>query len=137
MMRYRKEYSMNPATILVVEDERIVAKDLQLRLCRLGFAVPDTASSGEEAIRKAGSLRPQLVLMDIHLEGSLDGLEAARRIREEFKSPGHFLSAFGDEGTLRKAQLLHPVGYLGKPVEDQQLYAAVNTFFSRTTKPGK
>jgi len=124
---------MKPVTILVVEDERIVAKDLQLRLNRLGFTVPETASSGEEAIRKAGTLRPQLVLMDIHLKGSVDGLEAARRIREEFKIPVLFLSAFGDEGTLTKARLLDPVGYLGKPVEDQQLYSVLNAFFSRST----
>lgn len=124
---------MTPATILVVEDERIVAKDLQLRLSRLGFAVPETAGSGEEAVRKAGVLRPQLVLMDIHLKGSVDGLEAARRIRDDFKIPVLFLSAFSDEGTLRKARLLDPVGYLGKPLEDQQLYAAIHAFFSRPT----
>jgi CheY-like chemotaxis protein len=128
---------MKPATILVVEDERIVAKDLQLRLSRLGFSVPETASSGEEAVRKAGVLRPQLVLMDIHLKGSVDGLEAARRIREEFRIPVLFLSAFGDEGTFNKARLLDPIGYLGKPVEDEQLYAALNAFFSRSTKAGK
>jgi CheY-like chemotaxis protein len=125
---------MKPATILVVEDERIVAKDLQMRLGKLGFAVPETAHSGEEAIRKAGALRPQLVLMDIHLKGSVDGLEAARRIRETLKIPVLFLSAFGDERTLHEAKLLDPVGYLGKPVEDQQLYAALHAFFSRSSK---
>ena len=124
-------------TILVVEDERIVARDLQQRLTKQGFRVPDIASSGEEAFKKAEIVKPQLVLMDIHLKGPMDGIEAARLIRDRLKIPVMFLSAYGDEGTESEARLLDPVAYLGKPVEDQQLYAALNAFFSRSSPSRK
>ena len=123
-------------TILVVEDERIVARDLQQRLHRLGFAVPEIASSGEEAVAKAEHVRPNLVVMDINLKGSMDGIEAARRIRDRLRIPVLFLSAFGDDDTILKARSLQPVGYLGKPFEDQELYAVLNKFFARATAPG-
>jgi CheY-like chemotaxis protein len=129
---------MNPlGVILVVEDERIVAKDLQQRLGRLGFFVPDIASSGDEAIRKAESLRPNLVVMDINLRGTIDGIEAARQIRERFKIPVLFLSAYGDDDTLDRTKRLEPVGYLGKPFEDHELYSVLNRFFSRGSAKGK
>jgi len=124
-------------TILVVEDERIVARDLQQRLAKHGFSVPDIASSGEEAFQKAESVKPQLVLMDIHLKGPMDGIEAARLIRDRLKIPVMFLSAYGDDVTESQARMLDPVAYLGKPVEDQQLYAALNAFFSRSSGPRK
>jgi CheY-like chemotaxis protein len=122
-------------TILVVEDERIVARDLQQRLKKLGFSVPDIACTGEEALRKAETVRPQLVLMDINLKGPMDGIEAAKIIGDRLKIPVMFLSAYGDEATVQKARLLDPVDYLGKPFEDQQLYTALNRFFSRSPGP--
>lgn len=124
-------------TVLVVEDERIVARDLQQRLTSQGFSVPEIASSGEEALRKAAAVRPQLVLMDIHLSGPMDGIEAARLIKEQFKIPVLFLTAFGDQETETKARLLNPVSYLGKPVDDLELYAALNSFFSRSRESRK
>lgn len=124
-------------TILVVEDERIVAKDLQQRLNRLGFQVPEIASSGDEAIRIAGALRPNLVVMDINLRGQVDGIEAARQIREKYRIPVLFLSAYGDEETIFRANHLEPVGYLGKPLEDQELYSVLNKFFTRGSSRGK
>jgi CheY-like chemotaxis protein len=123
-------------TILVVEDEGIVAKDLQVRLHHLGYQVPEIAGSGEEALRKARTVRPQLVLMDINLPGSIDGLEAAQRIRDELKIPVIFLSAYNDETTQERMRLLDGAGYLGKPVEDQQLHAVLNAFFSRSKLSG-
>ena len=71
---------MEPASILIVEDEPIVAKDTQLSLQRLGYRVPATATSGEEAIRKAGDMHPDLILMDIVLKGKMDGVETALQI---------------------------------------------------------
>jgi CheY-like chemotaxis protein len=120
-------------TILIVEDEGIVAKDLQLRLKKLGYSVPAIAKSADEAVRKAALLHPALVLMDVHLEGTADGIEAARRIREMLNIPILFLSAYGDEETRHQALEQNPVAYLGKPIEDHQLYAALNAFFSRTS----
>jgi DNA-binding response OmpR family regulator len=127
------KHRSSPGTILVVEDERIVARDLQQRLKRLGFTVPEVAGSGEEALRIAEQLRPQLILMDIKLRGKLDGLEAARQIGERLKIPVIFLSAYDDEETRSASRLLNAVDYLNKPFEDQRLFAAINDFFSRST----
>jgi len=69
---------MNDASILVVEDESLVAKDIQNRLKKFGYNVPAIATSGEEAIKKAGEFSPDLVLMDIRLKGKMDGVEAAQ-----------------------------------------------------------
>jgi CheY-like chemotaxis protein len=78
---------MSQAQILVVEDESIVALDIQDRLIRLGYTVSASASSGAEAIRKAANRRPDLVLMDVKLRGEMDGIEAAERIRARFDIP--------------------------------------------------
>jgi CheY-like chemotaxis protein len=120
-----------------VEDERIVARDLQQRLTSQGFCVPAIASSGEEALQKAAAVMPQLILMDVHLSGSMDGIEAARLIKEKLKIPVLFLTAYGDHETETKARLLNPVSYLGKPVDDQELYTALNSFFTRSRKSRK
>jgi DNA-binding response OmpR family regulator len=127
------KHTASPGTILVVEDERIVARDLQQRLKKLGFAVPEVASSGEEALRIAELLRPQLILMDIKLRGKVDGLEAARQIGERLKIPVIFLSAYDDEETRSASRLLNAIDYLDKPFEDQRLYTAISDFFSRAT----
>jgi CheY-like chemotaxis protein len=117
-----------------VEDERIVARDLQARLKRLGYSVPAIASSGEEAIAKAEQVQPSLILMDINLKGKMDGIEAARQIGERLRIPVIFLSAYDDETTVNRARRVNPVDYLGKPFEDQTLYLALNQFFSRKSR---
>ncbi len=140
MMDHRRAHRPGPSslgTILVVEDERIVARDLQQRLTKLGFAVPETASSGEEALAMAEKLRPQLILMDIKLKGSVDGLEAARLIGERLRIPVMFLSAYDDEQTRAASRSLNAVEYLEKPYEDQRLFAAINNFFSRSSASRK
>ena len=121
-------------TILVVEDERIVARDLQTRLKRLGYSVPVIACSGEEAIAKAEQVHPNLILMDIHLKGKIDGIEAARQIGTRLNIPVIFLSAYDDLSTIDRARGLEPADYLGKPFEDQKLYAALHRFFSRNSR---
>ena len=81
---------MTNARILIVEDEAIVAKSIENRLMRLGYAVPAIAFSGTEAIQKVAETRPDLVLMDIKLQGEMDGVEAAKEIRvHAFLSAGH------------------------------------------------
>lgn len=131
-----KRPSMNgtAGTILVVEDERIVARDLQARLKRLGYSVPVIACSGEEAIAKAEQVHPNLILMDINLKGKIDGIEAARQIGDRLKIPVIFLSAYDDASTVDRARGLKPAAYLGKPFEDHTLYATLNRFFSRNTR---
>ncbi|MBL8798788.1 MAG: response regulator [Planctomycetia bacterium] len=116
---------MSTAQILVVEDERIVARGIQRELQDMGYAVPELASTGEEAVQKADRLRPDLVLMDIVLKGQLDGIEAARTIRERFDIPVIYLSAYEDENTLGRARLTEPFGYLLKPYEEKELHTTI------------
>jgi PAS domain S-box-containing protein len=107
--------------ILVVEDEGIVARDLQGRLQRLGYEVPAVASSGQEAITRAAEARPDLILMDIVLKGEMDGIEAADVIGQRFGIPIVYLTAYGDETTLQRAKVTGPYGYVLKPFSEREL----------------
>ena len=107
--------------ILIVEDERIVAMDIQNRLIDLGYSVCGSASSGEDAVKKASELQPDLVLMDIVLKGDMDGIDAAGQIRERFNIPVVYLTAFSDEKTLQRARLTGAYGYILKPFGDNEL----------------
>ena len=108
-------------SILVVEDEVLVARDIKSRLIRMGYDVPDTASKGVEAIEKALALRPDLVLMDIHLSDNVDGVEAAVRIRETYDVPVIFCTAYSNEETLERAMVTTPYGYVLKPFDNREL----------------
>ncbi len=116
--------------ILVVDDEQIVAKSLQVQLERLGYSVPVIASSGEEAIQKAGELQPDLVLMDIVLRGAMDGIEAARQIRALRNVPVIFATAYADEETFQRAKATRPSGYLCKPFGKEELQRAIELALS-------
>jgi signal transduction histidine kinase len=110
-----------PRRILIVEDSRTMARDLEQRLTRLGFAVAGVTPSGEDAIRLADRERPDLVLMDIRLEGEMDGIAAADHIRGALGLPVVFLTAFADDATLRAASVTEAFGYIIKPPEDREL----------------
>jgi diguanylate cyclase (GGDEF)-like protein/PAS domain S-box-containing protein len=114
-----------PASLLVIEDERIVARDLKLVLESLGYLVPAIADSGEMAIEKADEHRPDLILMDIRLTGEIDGISAAQTILEQFDIPVIYLTAHSDEATLSRAKLTHPLGYIIKPFEERELRAII------------
>ena len=116
---------MANAQVLVVEDEGIVAKDIQNTLKKLGYAVPAIASSGEEAIKKATETLPDLVLMDIVLEGYMDGVEAAEQIRDRFDIPVVYLTAYADNKTLQRAKITEPYGYILKPFSERELHTAI------------
>jgi len=111
--------------IMVVEDEAVIAMDLQDRLEKLGYAVPVVAETGAEAIRQAELHNPDLVLMDIRLKGEMDGSEAAEQIHGRLGLPVIFLTAFSDEQTLLKARGSEPLGYLHKPCHDRELRTAI------------
>jgi PAS domain S-box-containing protein len=111
--------------ILVVEDEKIVAKDIQNRLKNFGYHVPAIASSGEEAIKKAAEFNPDLILMDIMLNKSMDGVETAKKIREMYDIPVVYLTAYADDSTLQRAKLTEPFGYILKPFEERELYTTI------------
>jgi PAS domain S-box-containing protein len=111
--------------LLIVEDELIVALDLQLEVEKLGFEVVGIAESAEEAIAAAEVHRPDLVLMDIRIEGSMDGIQTARFLRAAFQIPVVFLTAYADEATINRASLVLPYGYLNKPFRTGELQATV------------
>lgn len=112
---------MANARILIVEDEAIVAADLNAKLNRLGYAVAGTVSKGELAVKMASAERPNLVLMDILLAGDMDGIEAADHIRQECDIPIVFLTAHSDSETLARAKVTAPFGYLLKPFNEREL----------------
>src|SRR5919108_407194 len=116
---------MKQASILVVEDERIVAFDLKQQLEALGYRVAAVVPSGELAVEKAAELKPDLVLMDIHLEGVMDGVEAAERIHTCLRIPVIFLTAYAEDETLSRAQVSLPFGYLVKPCEMREVHATI------------
>lgn len=108
-------------SILVVEDEVLVARDIKSRLGRMGYEVLGMATKGVEAVEKALSLRPDLVLMDIHLADDVDGVEAAVRIRETYDVPVIFCTAYSNEETLERAMVTTPYGYVLKPFDNREL----------------
>jgi len=112
---------MKEANILVVEDENIVALSIKKKLELMGYSVVDTASSGEDAVVKADLFYPDLVLMDVMLRGEMDGIEAAKMIREKFDIPVIFLTAYTDDKTLERAKMAEPYGYISKPFKEQDL----------------
>jgi PAS domain S-box-containing protein len=107
--------------ILIAEDEQIVAADIRQRLTDLGYAVPAVAGSGEDAVSLASETRPDLLLIDIVLQGTLDGVEAVKQIREELDIPVIYLTAYADEGTVSRARETEPHGYLLKPFDEREL----------------
>ena len=112
-------------TVLVVEDERIIADDICQSLEQMGYIVPRPVSTGKQAIDTAAELRPELVLMDIKLKGDMDGVTAAIEIRARLSIPVVYLSSHSDEATLTRAARSQPDGYLVKPFNDRDLGVAV------------
>ena len=117
--------------LLVVEDEGIVAKDIQIRLRNLGYEVVAVASSGEGAIQKAAETHPDLVLMDIILKGEMDGIEAAEEIISRYDIPVVYLTAHTDEKTLQRAKITEPLGYILKPFGEKDLYGTIEISLHR------
>ncbi len=125
-----KEQQKNHS-VIVVEDEGIVALDLCQLLESYGYQVLCHVSSGEEAVEKVAELKPSLVLMDINLAGKMDGVQAATIIHQASKTPIIFLTAHADEATLARAKFACPVGYILKPFEAAELRASIETALFR------
>lgn len=112
---------MTKERIMIVEDEKIVALDIKDSLENFGYAVPCMAVSGEEAIESVNRCNPDLILMDIVLKGKIDGIDAARVIRENYDIPVIYLTAYSDEKTLQRAKLTEPFGHILKPFDEREL----------------
>lgn len=122
---------MTPKKILVVEDEGVVARDIQSCVVRLGHEAVGWACTGEEALELAEETRPDLVLMDIRLSGAMDGITAAEEIRSRFGSPVVFLTAYADDETVARATDVGPFGYVLKPFEESDLRLAIEIGVAR------
>ncbi|GEM_PF-630222 len=113
--------------ILIVEDELLLAKSLAVFLKNLGYEVTGKVSSAEEALRIVEESKPDLILMDIKLEGEMDGIEAADLIRSRFELPVVYMTGYAEEDVLERAKLTEPYGYLGKPVTMLELRSTIET----------
>jgi two-component system, response regulator PdtaR len=111
--------------ILVVEDEALIAMDIQEKLIALGHDVPVTVDNGEDAIKMAGELKPDLVLMDIVIKGDMDGIETAEQIKKLYNIPSLFLTAYDNQSVLERVNKIKPLGYLIKPFDDTKLQDVV------------
>jgi CheY-like chemotaxis protein len=115
---------MAKAQILIVEDEAIVAIDLQKTVQTLGYDVPAIAFSGEEALQKTEELHPDVVLMDIVLRGQMDGIEAAQEIYERFGIPSIFMTGYSEK-FIEQFNTGKPCLYVIKPVEEEELHTTI------------
>ena len=116
---------MSKTNILVVEDESIVAKDIQLSLKKLGYNVLGIFSNGMDAVSFVEETRPDIILMDIMLKGEMSGIEAADQIKARFDIPVIYLTAYADESTLSKAKVTEPYGYIIKPFKEIDLHTSI------------
>lgn len=125
------DFNIKKSQIIIVEDESIVAMDIERSLKRLGYEVPMIVSTGEEAISATEKILPDLVLMDIQLKSEMTGIEAASEIRKLFNVPVIFLTAFADEHTIQKAASAEAYGYILKPFEEVKLHAAIEVILKK------
>jgi len=122
---------MSKETILIVEDEALVGLELKEDLEMLGYAVPEVIESGEAVLAAVARHRPDLVLMDVRLEGGVDGIEAAGLAKARFDLPVIYLTAYSDAETIRRVALTQPDGFLLKPFDERELAANVQIALTR------
>ena len=122
------------AAILVVEDEGVVAVLLMRKLRAWGYLTPEHAVTGQQAIEKAQLYRPDLILMDIHLRGDMDGIAAAARIQAEMDVPAIFATAYTDPDTIRRVEATNCYGFLIKPIADHALRLTVADALARAKR---
>jgi len=116
---------MNNTRILIVEDEILVARDLEQQLTVLGYTIVGIAASGEDALHLVEQEQPQLILMDIRLQGEMDGIATAEEVRSHFALPVIFLTAHADQATVQRARVTEPFGYILKPFDERELNTVV------------
>ncbi|MDO9543179.1 MAG: response regulator [Kiritimatiellia bacterium] len=133
-IKNKENSAVNPVpSIMIVEDEAIVAKDIETSLIGLGYSICAVVSSGEEALVTARDAKPDLILMDIMLKGEIDGIETAKRITSHLDIPVIFLTAFSDESTIGRAKETNASGYLLKPFEERELRSTIEMALYKNT----
>ncbi len=111
--------------VMIVEDESVISLDIKNSLMRLGYDVAGVAASGDSALRKIESSRPDLILMDIHLKGEMTGIDVSEKVKSDFQIPIVYLTANADDSTFKEANQTDPYGYLLKPFEERELGIAI------------
>lgn len=122
---------MNKKRLVIVEDERIIAEDIRSTLQKFGYEVIQIFARGEDAVEQVPLIQPDLILMDVMLEGELDGIQTATIIKEIYEVPIIYLTAYANDNTLNKAKITEPYGYIIKPFEDRELHATIEMAFYR------
>ena len=125
---------MGKVSVLIVEDESIVAKDIQFSLKKLGYNVLGIEKTGEDAIKSAKLKKPDIIIMDIMLKGEITGIEASEKIREENNIPIIFLTAYADESTLARAKITEPYAYIIKPYKEIDLHTSIEMALYKHSK---
>lgn len=126
---------MDKIKILIVEDEAIIAKNIESKLTKAGYEVVDTVFTGNDAIKSALEKNPDIILLDIKLKGEIGGIEAAERIKQQKDIPVIFLTSYTDEDTFEKAKLTEPAAYLSKPFNLDELNRIIQlTLFNHKIK---
>ncbi|WP_052318163.1 two-component system response regulator [Spirochaeta africana] len=126
MLRQLSSSIDTKARLMIVEDEKIIALDLQRRLEKYGYEVTGLSNDGSEAVTMAEKDQPDLILMDIMLNGETDGVQAATRIFHDYQIPIIFLTAYADQRTLERAKEAQPFGYVLKPFKERELYSTID-----------
>ncbi|MGB7970061.1 MAG: response regulator [Methanobacterium sp.] len=122
--------------ILIVEDEIIIAIDLKIRLEDLGYYVPGIAINGRDAIKKTGEKNPDIILMDILLNGDKDGIEVAQQIRNQYNIPIIYLTGSQNDSMIERAEITEPYGYINKPFDNTEIETAIKLAISKTNNSG-
>ena len=116
---------MSGEKILIVEDEIIVAMGVEQKLLDLGYNVVNIVDTGEDAVKCANQMKPDLILMDIVLKGKMDGIEAAQQIHDDLDIPIIYLTAYSDDDVLKRARITEPYGYMIKPFRKNEVKAYI------------
>ena len=120
--------------ILIVEDENIIAMDIQFMLENLGYKISGVVSSGEDSIKKAYNMLPDLILMDIKLKGNIDGVSAANQIYKSLRIPVVYLTAYLDNSTMDRVKKTMHFGFISKPFEEKELQNIIEETLAHNKK---
>lgn len=120
--------------ILIVEDENIIAMDIRFMLENLGYKISGIVSSGEDSIKKASNMLPDLILMDIKLKGKIDGVSAANEIYKSLRIPIVYLTAYSGNATMDRAKETMHFGFISKPFEEKELQNIIEETLAHNKK---